>query len=99
MEEERLIRYKKILLGIIEKRVPGCAVYLFGSRAKGKHFQGSDIDLALDAGKIIGFQVMNALRSEIEDTTIPLNVDIVDLHDITGDFKKQVEKEMVSWKN
>ena len=98
-QEKYLERYKKILLEIISEELPGCKVYLFGSRACGDYYSGSDIDLALDAGKPIDTTVIGKLLGDIEETTIPLKVDLVDLHSISGKFKEQVEKEMILWKN
>ena len=99
MIEKYLERYKKILLRIIHKRLPGCKVYLFGSRARGDSDPGSDIDLALDSGEVIGFDVISRLKGEIEETNIPLKVDLVDLNDVDDDFKKKVIREGMLWEN
>ena len=97
---ERLERYKKILLKIIINKLPNTKVYLFGSRARSDHSQGSDIDLALDnAGKKIDFKIILNIYSKIEETSIPLTIDLVDLNNIDSNFKKAIEKERISWKN
>ena len=89
-EKERFKRYKKILLDIIHKRLPNCKVYLYGSRARNDHQSGSDIDLALDNKKQIDFEIILSLHSDIEETTIPLNVDLVDFYTATGKFRKDI---------
>ena len=97
---ERLERYKKILLKIINKQLPNCKIYLFGSRARTDYTQGSDIDLALDNnGEIIDFKIILNIYSKIEETSIPLTADLVDINNIDMSFKKAIEKERVLWKN
>lgn len=93
----RFERYKKILLELIYKKLPNCKVYLFGSRARGDHQSGSDIDLALDNGQPIEMRQLFALYNEIEDTTIPLTVDLVDLHNVSDLLKEQVKLEGILW--
>ena len=94
-----LERYKAILLKIIHDKLPDCKVYLYGSRARGDYQPESDIDLAIDNGKPIGFKVLASLLGEFEETNIPLKVDLIDLNDLDENFKKQVQKEMVLWTN
>jgi len=90
--------YKLELLRIIHKHLPHCKVLLFGSRATGKQRPGSDIDLALDNGQKIPWEIITRLLVAIDDTTIPMKVDLVDLYTVTDDFKEQVLKEGVLWK-
>ncbi|MFH0898027.1 MAG: nucleotidyltransferase domain-containing protein [bacterium] len=90
-------QYKKILLEIIHQVLPGCKVYLIGSRARGEHSSGADIDLVLDLGQPIERQKIFLIQDDIEETTIPLFVDIVDLHTASDEFKKEVERDGVLW--
>lgn len=96
---ERFNRYKKILLEMINKEIPECKVYLFGSRARGDHSSGSDIDLAIDAGATIAQKTMYTIKDHIDETTIPLNVDLVDLCTATGKFREEIMKDGILWKN
>lgn len=98
-EKERFDRYKKILLGIIYKELTGCKVYLFGSRATKKHKPGSDIDLALDMGVAIDPKKIYIIEDKIEETTIPLHVDLVDLYTASGKFREEIEREGILWKS
>ena len=98
--EERLERYKKILIKIIEKKLPNCDIYLFGSRARSDYSQGSDIDIALnDNDKKIDFKIILNIYSKIEETSIPLTIDLVDLNNIDANFKKAIKKERILWKS
>ena len=98
-DQERFARYKKTLLKIITQGLPECKVYLFGSRARKDHKQGSDIDIALDIGKEISSTKLYKIEDEIEETTIPLFVDLIDLQTATGDFKNEILKERILWKS
>ena len=90
--------YKKKLLDIIEEALPGCKVYLFGSRAKGRHSSGSDIDLALDIGRKIEFKKILRLIGKHDDTNIPLNVDFVDLNSVSEEMRNKILSEGILWK-
>lgn len=82
------------------KKLPNAKVYLFGSRARSDYSQGSDIDMALDNnGKKIDFKIILNIYSKIEETSIPLTIDLVDINNIDSDFKKAIGKKRVSWKN
>ena len=89
--------YKKTLLRIIYEFLPECKVYLFGSRARQEHGQGADIDLALDNSKPIDLSVIYKIKNKIEESTIPLFVDIVDIHNADEVVKKEIENEGILW--
>ncbi len=91
------MNYKEILTNIIEKHVPNANMYLFGSRAKGTHKTGSDIDIALDNGSAIDWAIMGALREDIDNSDLILFVDIVDIHDVAEDIKKEIQKDGILW--
>lgn len=99
MKESYMERYKKILLEIIHKELPDCKVYLFGSRARGDNYPGSDIDLGLDAGKVIDISLIGKLLGIIEETNIPLYVDLVDLNSADDDFREKVISKGILWKS
>lgn len=56
-------------------------VVLFGSRAKGGHRAGSDIDLAL-SGASLTLDDLLAIDREIDDLLLPYKVDLVLVHRI-----------------
>ena len=94
---DRLEKYKTILLGIVRKYIPDCSVYLFGSRARGTAREGADLDVALDAGAPIKFGTLANILAEVEESSIPLFVDIVDMHNISVEMRKEIEKEGLLW--
>ena len=92
-------KYKKVLLDIIKKYLPNSDVYLFGSRATKTQSEGSDIDLAIDNKKAIELKTIFRIQDEIERTSIPLFVDIVDLNTASEKLKNEIKKEGILWKN
>lgn len=92
-------RYKKTVLDIIHKQLPNAEVYLFGSRARGDDRTGSDIDIALDAGCLIDQKSLFHISEDLENSTIPFFIDVVDLHNVAEDFKAFIQKDMVLWKS
>lgn len=97
IKADRLERYKLILLEIVRKHIPVCDVYLFGSRARGTAREGADLDVALDAGAPIKFGTLANIASDVEESNIPLFVDIVDMHNISIEMRKEIEKEGLLW--
>jgi predicted nucleotidyltransferase len=75
------------------------AVWLFGSCARGEPRQHSDIDVAiLPRGELpAGF--FGELDAEIEESTIPYDVDLVDLRDADPALVAEVRREGVKWRD
>jgi uncharacterized protein len=91
--------YKELLIKIINKHLPKCKIILFGSYATGNERVGSDIDLALDNETPISRDLLLNILIEIEDTTIPMKVDLVDLQIAPKELKENIKKEGLLWKN
>lgn len=91
------LRYKETLLKIIHMHIPQCKIYLFGSRARGDARSGADIDLAINAGQQIDTKTLLKIYGDIEQTTIPVNVDVVDMHSISLPMRLDIEKEGIVW--
>lgn len=90
-------RYKSKLIEIIHKHIPQCKIYLFGSFARGSQGQGSDIDLGLDNKKIIPLRLIGNIKEAIEDSTIPYNVDVVDVHSVSETMKHEILDKGILW--
>ncbi|PKN03432.1 hypothetical protein CVU75_02220 [Candidatus Dependentiae bacterium HGW-Dependentiae-1] len=89
--------YQEIILNTVLRYIPQTKVYLFGSRARKDNTPESDIDIALDAGKKIDSSVLSAIKEALEESIIPFTVDVVDMHTVSEDFKKQVLKDGIVW--
>lgn len=91
--------YKKTLVELVKQVLPESKIYLFGSRARKTHREGADIDIALDNGNPIDFRTICLIKDKIDDSTIPVFVDVIDINNIDEDFKKTIEKGFVLWSN
>ncbi|MFA6990715.1 MAG: nucleotidyltransferase domain-containing protein [Candidatus Babeliales bacterium] len=87
---------KQKLIKIITKYLPKAQIYLFGSRARKDNSPRSDIDIAIDNKNKIDNLTLSNIREEIEESTIPFTVDIIDLNNISEDLKKQILKDRIT---
>jgi predicted nucleotidyltransferase len=56
---------------------------LYGSRAKGSHKNGSDIDLTLYGNKDLTLNVLNKITHELDDLLLPYTIDLSIFRDIS----------------
>lgn len=70
-------------------------VYVFGSRALWTTKDGSDLDLAIDAGRKLSREESVDLADAFEESDLPYKVDVVDLHDVSDGFRAIVERDRV----
>ena len=73
----------------IFRKYPGIErVRVFGSRAKGNHRRGSDIDLAVE-----GKYEMFRLRDDFEESSLPYLIDIIDPRTCTSnDLREHIDR-------
>lgn len=91
--EERHVNFIKETL---KKYIPNPSAkfYVFGSRAKGKHKEYSDIDIAIDCPDFTA-KTKSKLELEFENSTFPYEVDIIDLNNIEKNFKNLIKDDLV----
>jgi predicted nucleotidyltransferase len=73
-------------------------VYLFGSSVTGRLRQSSDIDVAIDAVRALPSGLLAELRERLEESTIPYDVDIVDLSAAPPEIRARAEQEGLLWR-
>jgi len=93
IESKYLELVKNIIKSVLQDE--NLKIYVFGSRATGKAKQYSDLDIALKSDSKIDSNKMSKIATELEDTTIPYKVDIIDLNDISEAFKNCIVKDLV----
>jgi predicted nucleotidyltransferase len=69
-----------------------CRVYLFGSRATGRHRAASDYDIGVEARGDVTRRLSRA-REVLEGSTIPVAVDLVDLTEASPAMVQKVAQE------
>lgn len=92
LEEKHLLFLKSTLKKYISD--DNAKLYIFGSRAKGSHKEFSDIDIAIDTHKKIPDDILLKIILEFEESTLPYEVDIVDLNSVSDNFKSLITSDL-----
>lgn len=96
--EERHINF---ILEVLHKNIPhrDAKFYVFGSRAKGTNREYSDIDIAVKlSNEKISADVLGKILLEFSDSTLPYEVDVIDLNAIDEKFNKLIENTLIELK-
>lgn len=73
-------------------------IYLFGSWARGSARHSSDVDIAVE-GMVGDISAkIAALREELEESTIPYQVDVVDMARASEVLCEEIRREGILWK-
>lgn len=75
------------------------AVWLFGSCARGAARQHSDIDIAILPREELPTGFFGELQADIEESSIPYDVDLVDLRHADPELIAEVRREGVPWRD
>lgn len=70
-------------------------IFLFGSRAVKKHRPFSDYDIGITGPQKIDWQTLALINEKLENSNIPVRVDIVDFGQVSPKFKKVATKNIV----
>ena len=73
-------------------------VWLFGSCARGEVFRHSDIDVAILPRDELPAGFFSDLAENVGESSIPYDVDIVDLRNAAPSLIDEVRREGVKWK-
>lgn len=74
---------------------PDAKFYIFGSRAKGKFREYSDVDIAIDCPNMKD-EEMWKLQSDFENSTFPYEVDIINLNTVKEYFKNLIKDDLIA---
>lgn len=96
---DRHARYLATLRAVAREALAGTGAraWLFGSRATGTAYPGSDVDIAIDAPPEMDPLVIGDLREALETTTVPWTCDVVDLRRTSDAFRLRVFQEGIPW--
>jgi len=67
------------------------AVWLFGSRAMGRHQRGSDVDLCLEGPELTHLQRLR-LMAAVDDLLLPWQVDLVLRHELPPELEAHLQR-------
>ncbi len=93
--EKYLDRIRDIVLDALAGHA--ATVYLFGSYARGDDRWTSDVDVAIEPREPLPARVIADLREALEESTIPLHVDVVNLSEAGAEFGERVRREGIVW--
>ena len=84
---------------IILERLAGhpAGVYLFGSCARGDGGHWSDIDVAIDPAERLPQSLLAEIDEELEESTVPYFVEVIDLSTAGASYREAVEREGIEW--
>jgi predicted nucleotidyltransferase len=91
--------YQTKIIAILTALFPEANIYLFGSQARNTAVQGSDIDIALDAGVRIDRSRLGEARSVLGELHIPYNVDLVDMYAVSETMRQHIMQDKIVWKS
>lgn len=72
-------------------------VYLFGSCARGNPRHWSDIDVAIEPSEPLPAGLLADIDADLEESTVPYFVDVVNLATARAEFRDTVKREGVEW--
>lgn len=84
-----------IVYAILKRHVPQYAVWAFGSRAKWKAKEYSDLDLAIITDQPLSLDVSANLSEDLSESDLPYKVDVVDWAATSESFRKIIERDKV----
>jgi len=102
LKPEHLAQVQEVLRRNLLGKFPEARVWVFGSRANGRSYWGSDIDLAIEVGggecasadgsaERLPDAVLDALKKGFHDSDLPQRVDVVDIARLKDDaFKRNL---------
>lgn len=91
-----LERVRQLVLDALEDY--RARVYLFGSCAEGAPRHSSDIDIAIEPLDDLPVSVLNKIRDKLEESTIPYEVDVIDMRGTDESFRKRIKEEGLLWR-
>jgi type I restriction enzyme S subunit len=85
----------RIVHRLLQRHVPGHAVWAFGSRARGQARPFSDLDLALLGPEPLSPETSATLADELSESDLPWKVDLVDLARTSDAFRRIIDRDKV----
>jgi uncharacterized protein len=97
IREQTIEQLRRMVLAALGER--GATVWLFGSCARGESRRHSDIDVAILPRDPLPASFFGALEADIEESTIPYDVDLVDLRHADPALIDEVRRQGVKWRD
>ncbi len=95
-QRKKILEKVRHLVTTTMKEFP-CKIYLFGSFARGEEQLSSDIDIAIERPAAVPTKLFLDVKQQLEESTIPYRVDVVDLYDASETLKTEIHKVGIEW--
>ena len=80
----------RILMDILDRCVPNCTVWAFGSRFRSQGRPSSDLDLVLLGPDKLPLVTLGELREALEESDLPFTVDLSDWNRLSPSFQSVI---------
>ena len=82
-------------LAINPLKLQGAHIWIFGSRARGDHRPFSDLDILFKANRPLPSGLLGKINESLEESHLPIKVDIVEESDLAESYKENVFRDRV----
>jgi hypothetical protein len=96
VREQAIEELRRMVLNALGEH--DAAVWLFGSCARGEARQHSDIDIAILPRDTLPPGFFGELGADLEESTIPYDVDLVDLRNADPVLIAEILREGIPWR-
>ncbi len=79
------------IVAILERIVPHCTVWAFGSRYHGTHREHSDLDVVLIGDAALPLLTMADVKDAFQESNLPFRVDVLDWHATSEAFRNVIK--------
>ncbi len=91
---------KTKIISILKTLFPGCKIYLYGSRARGRFSQGSDLDIAIDCGKrLADIGAIYEAQLIMQSLRTPLQIEVADFYELPEEYRNDIATYRIEWKS
>lgn len=87
-------KYIKFIKNVVSNHLTEYRIFMFGSRVKGTAKKYSDVDIAINS-KNLTDKTKLLIEADLENSTIPYEVDVIDLNTISEKFRKNIVNDLV----
>ena len=91
-------RFREQLDALLREHAPAIEVWAYGSRVTGGSHEGSDLDLVLRSSSLepIPTRVVAVLAEALEQSNIPILVQVHDWARLPENFRREIERDYVA---
>lgn len=87
---------ENIIKAILAPYLEAYAFYFYGSRVKGTHSKVSDLDILIKGVTEMPLEMIEDLKQQFDESSLPYIVNFSDYHKIDENFYKRIEKDLIS---